>query len=129
MSSVNKVLLLGNLGRDPEVKYTPGGKAVANFSIATSDRWTDKEGRKQERTEWHRIVAWDKLAELCGEYLTKGRQVYVEGKLQTREWADKDGNKRTTTEIQAREITFLGGGKGGGSDTEPGPSDDDNPGF
>ena len=106
---VNKVILIGNLGADPEVRYTPGGQPVANFRIATSENWVDKQGQKQERTEWHRIVAWGKLAELCGEYLAKGRQVFVEGKLQTRQWDDRDGNKRYTTEIQAREITFLGG--------------------
>lgn len=106
---VNKVILIGNLGADPEVRYTPSGQPVANFRIATSETWVDKQGQKQERTEWHRIVAWGKLAELCGEYLSKGRQVFVEGKLQTRQWEDRDGNKRFTTEIQAREITFLGG--------------------
>jgi len=111
---VNKVILIGNLGADPEVRYTPSGQAVANFRIATSESWVDKQGQKQERTEWHRIVAWAKLAELCGEYLAKGRQVFVEGKLQTRQWEDRDGNKRFTTEIQAREITFLGGRDGGG---------------
>lgn len=106
---VNKVILIGNLGADPELRYTPGGQPVANFRIATSESWNDKQGQKQERTEWHRIVAWGKLAELCGEYLAKGRQVYVEGKLQTRQWEDRDGNKRFTTEVHAREITFLGG--------------------
>jgi single-strand DNA-binding protein len=105
---VNKVILIGNLGADPELRYTPGGQPVANFRIATSETWVDKQGQKQERTEWHRIVAWGKLAELCGEYLAKGRQVFIEGKLQTRQWEDRDGNKRFTTEIQAREITFLG---------------------
>ena len=93
MSGVNKVILVGNLGSDPELRYTPSGVAVANFSIATSDRWTDKEGKPQERTEWHRIVAWRKLAEIAGEYLKKGKQVYVEGKLQTRSWEDKEGAK------------------------------------
>ena len=107
--SVNKVILIGRLGADPEVRYTPGGQPVANFRIATSESWNDKQGQRQERTEWHRIVAWGKLGELCGEYLSKGRQVYVEGRLQTRQWDDRDGNKRFTTEIQAREITFLGG--------------------
>src|SRR4051812_43740861 len=120
---VNKVILIGNLGADPELRYTPSGQPVANFRIATSESWMDKQGQKQERTEWHRIVAWGKLAELCGEYLKKGRQVYIEGKLQTRQWEDRDKNKRFTTEIQARELTFLGprdgagasGGGGGGS--------------
>ncbi len=106
---VNKVILIGNLGADPELRYTPSGQPVANFRIATSESWVDKQGQKQERTEWHRIVAWGKLAELCGEYLAKGRQVFIEGKLQTRQWEDRDGQKRFTTEIQAREITFLGG--------------------
>src|SRR5437867_435406 len=107
--SVNKVILIGRLGADPEVRYTPSGAPVANFRIATSESWNDKQGQRQERTEWHRIVAWGKLAELCGEYLSKGRQVFVEGRLQTRAWDDREGNKRYTTEIQAREITFLGG--------------------
>src|SRR5512141_1960949 len=106
---VNKVILIGNLGADPELRYTPGGQPVANFRIATSESWVDKQGQKQERTEWHRIVAWGKLAELCGEYLAKGRQAYIEGKLQTRQGRDRDKNKRFTTEIQAKEITFLGG--------------------
>jgi len=110
MASVNKVILVGNLGSDPEVKYTPSGAAVANFNIATNENWTSKDGKKEERTEWHRIVVWNKLAELCGEYLAKGRTVYVEGRLQTREWNDKDGNKRYTTEIVAQTIQFLGGG-------------------
>jgi len=121
---VNKVILIGRLGADPEVRYTPSGTPVANFRIATSESWNDKQGQKQERTEWHRIVAWNKLAELCGEYLSKGRQVYVEGKLQTRQWDDRDGNKRYTTEIQAREITFLGSrGDGGGQSGGGGQSD------
>jgi len=106
---VNKVILIGHLGRDPEVRYTPSGSAVANFTIATTESWTDKQGQRQDRTEWHRIVVWGKLGELCGEYLAKGRQVYVEGKLQTRQWDDRDGNKRSTTEILAQNITFLGG--------------------
>lgn len=109
MAGVNKVILIGNLGADPEVRYTPSGQPVANFRIATSETWMDKQGQKQERTEWHRVVAWGKLAELCGEYLQKGRQVFIEGKLQTRQWEDRDGNKRFTTEIQAKELTFLGG--------------------
>ncbi len=112
MAGVNKVILVGNLGADPEVRYTPSGQPVANFRIATSESWMDKAGQKQERTEWHRIVAWGKLAELCGEYLAKGRQVYVEGKLQTRQWDDRDGNKKFSTEIQAQQITFLGGRDG-----------------
>ncbi|MBJ6761322.1 single-stranded DNA-binding protein [Myxococcaceae bacterium JPH2] len=116
---VNKVILIGNLGADPEVRFTPGGQAVANFRIATSESWNDKNGQKQERTEWHRIVVWGKLAELCGEYLKKGRQCYVEGRLQTREWTDKENRKNYTTEVVATSVTFLGGrdagdGMGGG---------------
>ena len=112
---VNKVILIGNLGADPEVRFTPGGQAVANFRIATSDTWTDKSGNKQERTEWHRIVVWGKLAELCGEYLKKGRQCYVEGRLQTREWTDKEGKKNYTTEIVAQNVQFLGSRDGAGT--------------
>ena len=106
---VNKAILIGNLGADPEVRFTPGGQAVANFRIATSESWTDKSGQKQERTEWHRIVVWGKLAELCGEYLAKGRQCFVEGRLQTREWTDKENRKNYTTEIIANNVVFLGG--------------------
>jgi single-strand DNA-binding protein len=112
---VNKVILIGNLGKDPEVRFTQGGQAVANFNIATSESWKDKNGQQQERTEWHRIVAWGKTAELCGEYLKKGRQVYIEGKLQTREWTDKEGQKRYTTEVVANNVTFLGGRPDGAS--------------
>jgi len=109
MSGVNKVILIGRLGRDPEVRYTPDGTAIANFSIATSEEWKDKKtGEKQERTEWHRIVAFRRLGEICGEYLSKGRQVYIEGRLQTRDWQDKDGNKRYTTEIVASQMQMLG---------------------
>lgn len=110
MGSVNRVFLVGNLGRDPEVRFTQSGQAVANFSLATSEKWTDKNtGEKKEETEWHRIVAWGKLGEICGEYLSKGKQVYIEGRLQTRDWEDKDGNKRSTTEIVANNMTMLGG--------------------
>lgn len=105
---VNKAILIGNLGADPEVRFTPGGQAVANFRIATSESWTDKGGQKQERTEWHRIVVWGKLAELCGEYLAKGRQCFVEGRLQTREWTDKENRKNYTTEVVANNVVFLG---------------------
>ena len=112
-SGVNKVILVGNLGKDPEVRYTPGGQAVANFTIATNENWMDKSGQKQERTEWHRIVVWGKLAELCSEYLSKGRQVYVEGRLQTREWTNKEGAKQYTTEIVANQVVFLSGGERG----------------
>lgn len=109
MAGVNKVVLIGHLGRDPEVRYTADGRAVANFNIATSEEWTDKDtGEKKQRTEWHRIVAWRRLGEICGEYLSKGRQVYVEGKLQTRSW-EKDGVTRYTTEIIASDVQFLGG--------------------
>lgn len=107
--SVNKVILLGRLGQEPELKYTPGGAAVCNFSLATTEAWTDKSGQKQEKTEWHRVVVWGKLAELCNQYLSKGRQAFVEGRLQTRSWDDKDGNKRYTTEIMASTVQFIGG--------------------
>jgi len=109
MAGINKVILIGRLGSDPEVRYTPSGVAVANFNIATSEEWKDKDsGEKKERTEWHRIVVWRRLGEICGEYLSKGRQVYVEGRLQTRDWEDRDGNKRYTTEIVATDVQFLG---------------------
>ncbi len=107
--SINKVILIGRLGQDPELKYTPSGAAVCNFSLATSESWNDKAGQKQERTEWHRVVVWGKLAELCNQYLAKGRQCFVEGSLQTRSWDGQDGQKRYTTEINARNIQFLGG--------------------
>jgi len=110
MAGINKVIIVGNLGKDPELRHTPQGQAVCNFSIATSESWTDKGGQKQEKTEWHRIVVWGKLGELCGKYLQKGRQAYVEGKLQTRAWDDKDGQKRYTTEIVANTVQFLGSG-------------------
>lgn len=109
MASLNKVMLIGNLGRDPEVRYTPGGSPVANFTMATTDRWSDAaSGEKKERTEWHRIVVWGKQAEIVGEYMRKGRQVFVEGSLQTREWTDRDGNKRYTTEVRAQRVQMLG---------------------
>ena len=114
MGSVNKVILVGNLGRDSELRYTPGGAAVATLNMATTEVWNDKQGQKQEKTEWHRIIVWGKQAESLQEYLTKGKQIYVEGRLQTRQWDDKDGNKRYTTEIKADRITLLGGGGGGG---------------
>lgn len=110
MGSMNRVILIGNLGRDAEVRFTQGGEAVANFSVATTEKWTGKDGQKQERTEWSRIVLWGKAAEALQQYLTKGKQVAIEGKLQTREWEDKDGVKRKTTEIIARQVTLLGGG-------------------
>jgi single-strand DNA-binding protein len=108
MGSVNKVILVGNLGRDAELKYTPGGSAVANMTLATTDSYKDASGERQEKTEWHRVVMWGKQAESLTQYLTKGKQIYLEGKLETREWNDKDGNKRYTTEIRAESIQFLG---------------------
>ncbi len=110
--AINKVILIGNLGKDPEVRYSPSGQAVCNLSVATSESWTDKNGQKQEKTEWHRVVVFSKLAELCGQYLQKGRQAYIEGKLQTRSWQDKDGQTRYTTEVVAQSIQFLGGNAG-----------------
>lgn len=124
--SVNKVILVGRLGQNPEVRYTPSGAAVANFSIATSESWLDKAGQKQERTEWHRIVVWGKQAENCSQYLAKGRQVYIEGRLQTRQWQDKEGQTKYTTEIQAQTVQFLGSGAaaGPGGEQRPGrPTD------
>lgn len=122
MAGVNKAILVGNLGRDPELRRTQNGQAVANFTLATSETWTDKSGEKVERTEWHRIVAWGKTGEMCAQYLSKGRTVYVEGRIQTREWEDKDGNKRYTTEVNAQTVNFIGprtgGGGGGGGDGE-----------
>ena len=113
MGSVNKVILVGNLGRDAELRYTPGGAAVATLNLATTEMWNDKQGQRQEKTERHRVILWGKQAETLQEYLTKGKQIYVEGRLQTRQWDDKDGNKRYTTEIKADRITLLGGGGGG----------------
>ena len=113
MASVNKVILVGNLGKDPEVRYMPNGDAVANFSIATTDTWKDKNGMRQERTEWHNISMYRRLAEIAGEYLKKGSSVYVEGRLQTRKWQDKNGQDRYTTEIICDQMQMLGG-KGGG---------------
>jgi single-strand DNA-binding protein len=114
MGSVNKVILVGNLGRDAELRYTPGGAPVATLNLATTEVWNDKSsGQKQEKTEWHRIVLWGKSAESLSEYLTKGKQIYVEGRLQTRKWQDKDGNDKYTTEIRGDRIVLLGGGGGG----------------
>jgi single-strand DNA-binding protein len=131
--SVNKAILVGNLGRDPEVRYLPSGQSVANFSIATTETFNDRSGARQERTEWHRIVAWGKLAELCAQYLKKGRQVYVEGRITTRQYDAKDGSKRSATEVVAQTIQFLGGrgagvednGGGAGADMPPPPMDDE----
>ncbi len=119
MAGVNKVILIGRLGKDPEIRYTPSGVAVANFTIATSEEWKDREsGQKQERTEWHRIVAWRRLGEICGEYLRKGSHVYIEGKLQTRSYEDRDGNKRYITEIVASNMQMLdSASKGGRTDS------------
>lgn len=116
--SVNKVILVGNLGKDPELRYTASGTAVVNFSLATTERYKDRDGNNQEKTEWHNIVAWRQLAEICGKYLSKGRQVYIEGKIQTRSYEDRDGNKRYITEIVADQMQMLGGrgdNQGGGS--------------
>lgn len=115
MSSVNKVIILGNLGANPEIKYLPSGQAVCELRVATSEVFKDKSDQKQERTEWHKVVAWGKTAENCAKFLTKGQQVYLEGKLQTRSWDDKDGNKRYTTEIVAQSVVFLRAGAGTGS--------------
>jgi single-strand DNA-binding protein len=140
MASVNRVILIGNLGRDPELRYTAGGQPVASFSVATNERWNDREGKTQERTEWHRIVVWGKQAENCANYLQKGRTVYIEGRLQTREWEDKEGQKRQTTEVVAQTVQFLdrregpargpsgsggssgSGAPGGAREPEPGPA-------
>ncbi len=112
MAGVNKVIIVGRLGQDPEVKTIPGGNTVAKLSVATSENWTSREGKKEERTEWHRVVVWGKLAELCGKYLTKGRQVYLEGKIQTRSWEDQQGQKRYTTEVVANQVQFLSNSNG-----------------
>ena len=142
MAGVNKAILVGNLGRDPELRTTPNGQSVVNFTLATSETWTDKSGERVERTEWHRIVVWGRTAETCAQYLSKGRTVYIEGRIQTREWEDKDGHKRYTTEINANTVNFIGprgssgdsgsgpsGSSSGGSDGpsgDPGPPADDN---
>lgn len=115
--SINKVILVGRLGQDPELKYTPSSMAVCSFTLATGDTWTDKNGQKQERTEWHRVVVWGKLAELCGQYLAKGRQAYVEGSLQTRSWDGQDGQKKYITEINAKTVQFLGATQGASNQT------------
>jgi len=120
MAGINKVMLIGRLGRDPELRYTQNGQAVANFTLATSERWTNKSGERGERTEWHRIVVWGRLAEICGEYLSKGRQIFIEGRLQTREWEDREGKKRYTTEIVANEMQMLGSrSESGAADSPP----------
>lgn len=136
--SVNKAIIVGRLGADPEIRFTQSGAGVTNFNVATDSVWKDKEGQKQTRTEWHRIVVWGPQAEVCQKYLAKGREVYIEGEIQTRSWEDKEGQKRWTTEIRARDVKFLGGrgdqdsgsgggggDGGGGSDFSPPPSGGD----
>lgn len=124
---VNKVILVGHLGADPDMRYTPSGQGVCELRVATSESWNDKNGQRQERTEWHRIVVWGKRAEICSKYLAKGRQVYIEGRIQTRSYDDKDGNKRYITEVIAADVQFLGGGRDGaarsttGADSGPPP--------
>lgn len=149
MASLNKVMIIGNLGQDPEVRHTANGQSVCTMRLATNESWTDKSGQRQERVEWHSVVVWGKQGENCGQYLSKGRPVYVEGRLQTRKWQDKEGKDRYTTEIVGDRVQFLGGGGGrgeggggdsggggdysrgggggGGYDGPPGPSDDDIP--
>ncbi len=119
MSGVNKVILVGNLGADPTIRYTPNGTAVANFNIATSETFKNKNGEKETRTEWHRVVAWAKLAEICNEYLKKGKQVYIEGRLQTRSWEDQSGTKKYSTEVVARDMVMLGRAGDTPMDTSP----------
>jgi len=119
MRSLNKVLLIGNLGSDPEIRHTPSGAAVANFRLATNEVFNDRSGNRQTRTEWHRIVAWSKLAEICGQYLRKGRQVYIEGRIQSRQWDDQQGQRRYTTEIVATNMIMLGGRGEGEATYEP----------
>ena len=125
MASVNKVILVGNLGRDPETRYTTSGDAVTNIRLATTDTWKDKNGEKQERTEWHNIVFYGRQAEIAGEYLKKGRQIYVEGRLQTRKWQDKEGQDRYTTEIIADRMQMLGNREGGGASVAAEPPERD----
>ncbi|MEQ8278593.1 MAG: single-stranded DNA-binding protein [Deltaproteobacteria bacterium] len=128
MSNFNKVMLMGNLGADPEMRYTQGGTAVANFRIATTERWKDVDGAMQERTDWHRIVVWGKQGETCGEHLRRGRGVLVEGRLQNSEWEDKNGNKRWTTEVKADRVLFLAeGSKTSGEPHEPVPGENEIP--
>lgn len=119
MASLNKAMIIGNVGADPELRYTAGGQAVITLSVATSDRWKDKDGNEQDRTEWHKIVVWGKQAESCGKYVTKGKQILVEGRIQTRKYDDKEGVTRYATEIVADKVTFLGGGS---NSSEDGPS-------
>ena len=115
--SLNKAMIIGNLGKDPELRYTQGGTAVCNMTLATNESWTDKNNQKQERTEWHRVVVWGRQAENCEKYLAKGRQAYVEGRIQTREWTDKNGVTKYTTEIVAERVQFLSSGNGGSNES------------
>lgn len=126
MAGINKAILIGNLGKDPELRYTPSGQGVASFSLATTEQYNDKNGQKQKRTEWHNIIAWGKLGELANQYLRKGRPAYIEGRIETRSWDDKDGVKKYRTEINASVIQFLGAGAGPGgddADSVPPPSE------
>lgn len=118
-ASVNMAILVGNLGKDPEVRFMQSGRAVANFSVATSETWTGQDGNRQERTEWHNVVVWGKQAEICGQYLAKGRQVFVQGNIRTRSYEDKTGNTRYVTEVVAQRVQFLGGGGGARASQEP----------
>lgn len=133
MANLNKVMLIGRLGFDPELRYTQSNTAVATLRMATSEKWTDRQtGEKKEATEWHRVIVWGKQAENCEKYLKKGSLAYVEGSLQTRDWQDKDGNKRRTTEVKAQRVQFLtpkGGSGGGGGFSEPPPPSDADAGF
>ena len=129
MASVNKAIIIGNLGRDPEVRYTQGGQAMARFTVATTDTWMDRDNSRQERTEWHNIVVWGKQAETCGQYLSKGRQVYIEGRIQTRKFEDREGKERYFTEINAREVRFLGSRDGGGARSDQSFDDEPSGGF
>ena len=122
MAGVNKVILLGRVGQDPEMRYTENGTAIANFSVATSEQWKNKDGKKKEKTEWHKVVAWKRLGEICGEYLHKGSQVYIEGRIETRNWEGKDGNKRYTTEVVAHTMQMLGGKSSDNDEPEEGPA-------
>jgi single-strand DNA-binding protein len=122
--SLNKVMLIGNLGKDPEVRFTPSGRAVGRFPVATSEVWNDAEGQRQERTEWHNVVVWGKQAETCGQYLAKGRQVFIEGSIRSRQYDDKDGNRRYITEVVAQRVQFLGGGRGAATEARAGMTEE-----
>mgnify|MGYP003962185393 FL=1 len=129
MAGVNKVILVGNLGRDPQLDYTPSGTARCRFSIATTEQYNDRDGQRQEKTEWHNIVLWARLAEIAGEYLKKGRQVYIEGQIRSRQYEDKDGQQRWITEIVGREMQMIGGSHGGGGGSDPPPPDEPDTGY